>query len=312
MPRDGSIKLPEGVVPAEPMDVGEVANPPFAVLPDPTTLYRRRAARFATLAPGHELGGYLAFLGRVAAAQDEVQKDLAVPRLPPPARLLTAYEHEMPPLSPAQVDLDEVADRTLLGIVERLLAGEMTAESRKAAEAVRDASADERRDMMLSVLMDAVPEDAIGEHVLAAAGVQVHMSRLAARLDAGRLSNVADSACPACGGGVVSSTIVGREGSHGTRYCTCSVCSTEWNVSRIKCLVCGSEKGIAYQSIAGGSGVVMGETCDGCKSYVKMLHQHKDASLEAFADDVATLALDLVLGADGWQRASANPFLLGY
>lgn len=312
MPRDGSIKLPPGAVPAAPMDVGEIANPPFAVLPDPTTLFRRRSSRFATLAPGHEIGGFLQFLAALTAAQDEVQSTLPQVQMPSPERMVAAYEHKMPPLSFAQVDLDDVAELTLLAIVERLLTGDLTSASRAAATAVKSATPAARREMMLAVLMDRVPENAIAEHVLAAAAAQVHFSRLAARLVADKLTRVADGACPACGGGVVSSAIVGREGSHGTRFCTCSVCATEWNVSRIKCLVCGSEKGITYKSIDGGSDAVMGETCDSCKSYVKMLHQHKDVGLEAVADDVATLALDMVLGKDGWQRASANPFLLGY
>lgn len=312
MPRDGSNNLPAGVVPAEPMSIGEVANPPFAVLPDPALLFRRRAGRFATLAPGHELQPYLEFLALLSATQADVQEGLAAPRMPAPDRLLTAYEHKMPPLSVTNVDFDEVADETFKRVVEHILRHKLTDAARAAALAVRDAGADERRGMMRAVLLDDVPETAIAEHVLAAAAVQVHFSRLAAKLDADRLSRIADGACPACGGGVVSSAVVGREGSHGTRFCTCSICQTEWHVPRIRCLVCGSEKGVAYHSIEGGPGTVMGETCDTCSSYVKMLHQHKDMDLDAVADDVASLALDLTLSKEGFQRASANPFLLGY
>ena len=312
MPRDGSTNLPAGAIPAEPMSIGEVANPPFAVLPDPTTLFRRRAGRFATLAPGHELQPYLEFLALLSATQADIEATLASPRMPTPDRLLTAYEHKMPPLSVTNVDLDEVADATLTGLVDHVLGQELTDAARAAAVAVRDASAEERRDMMRAVLLDDVPETAIAEHVLAAAAVQVHFSRLAAKLDVDRLSRVADGACPACGGGVVSSAVVGREGSHGTRFCTCSICQTEWHVPRIRCLVCGTEKGVAYHSIEGGPGTVMGETCVACSSYVKMLHQHKDMSLDPVADDVASLALDLTLAREGFQRASANPFLLGY
>jgi hypothetical protein len=37
------------------MDIGEVADPPLAVLSDSRGIFLTRSARFATLAPGHDL-----------------------------------------------------------------------------------------------------------------------------------------------------------------------------------------------------------------------------------------------------------------
>jgi FdhE protein len=45
---------------------------------------------------------------------------------------------------------------------------------------------------------------------------------------------------------------------------------------------------------------------------VKIIHKHKDAILDPVADDVATLALDLLLRESGYRRGAVNPFLLGY
>jgi FdhE protein len=45
---------------------------------------------------------------------------------------------------------------------------------------------------------------------------------------------------------------------------------------------------------------------------VKILHQHKDPALEPVADDVASLALDLLVREAGYRRGGVNPFLLGY
>jgi FdhE protein len=42
------------------------------------------------------------------------------------------------------------------------------------------------------------------------------------------------------------------------------------------------------------------------------LHQRDDAGLDPVADDVATLALDILLRDTGFQRGAVNPFLLGY
>lgn len=312
MPRDGSPTLQSGVAPTEPMSIGEVANPPFAILPKPAELFSRRAERFAALAPGHELQPYLEFLAMLARAQHDVQRGLPQPSLPSAERLATARANTMPPLSFGQVVPDDVADRILTGILELLRPKDLTDAAMAAVTALSAAGVETRRRAMEAVLLDEIPGDAVAEHVLAAAAVQVHLSRLAAQLDVESLGRVADAACPACGGGPVSSMVVGWNGAHGTRYCTCSICATHWHVPRIRCLPCGAEKGVAYHSIEGGDETVMGETCDDCRSYVKMLHQFKNAALDPVADDVASLALDLTLGREGWQRASANPFLAGY
>jgi len=312
MPRDGSTKLPEGIVPPAPMDIGEVANPPFAVLPDPARLFLRRSERFAALAPGHELEGYLSFLSHLCRAQHRVQDGLGAATLPPPDRLLSAREHQMPPISFAQVDLDEAADAAFTGIARLLTDGELTRHSRAAIDNVFTATPGDRGAMMRAVLMDEVPETAVAEHVLAAAALQVHYARLAARLDVATLSPIAPGACPACGSAPVSSMVVGWEGCHGTRFCTCSICQTHWHVVRVRCLTCGGEKGIGYHAIDGGNPLIMGETCESCQSYVKILHHYKNAALDPVADDVASLDLDMVLGREGWARSSANPFLLGY
>lgn len=312
MPRDGSTKLTPGGPPPAPIDIGEIADPPFAITPHPETLFAKRAERFAALAPGHELQPFLEFLSRLCRAQHDVQHGLPPPRLPSPDRIAIAREHQMPPISFMQVELDEIADATFVGIAELLKKGDLTDASRIAVEGVLAASAEGRAGMMRALLLDEVPESAVAEHVLAAAALQVHFSRLAAGLDPETLQRVADGACPSCGSAPVSSMVVGWEGANGTRFCTCSICQTHWHVVRIRCLACGNEKGIAYHSLDGGSDAIMGETCESCHAYVKMLHQHKDGALDPVADDVASLMLDIVLAREGWQRASANPFLLGY
>lgn len=313
MPRDGSPRPPAGgAAPLAPMDIGEIANPPFAVLPDPGSVFLRRADRFAALAPGHQLEPYLHLLSQIARAQHEIQASLPQPDLPSPERLKTAHANTMPPISTGQVELDAVADQTFSALLKALAGQDLAPPSRVVLETVERASPDARRAMMQAVILDQIPADAIAEHVLAAAAVQVLFTRLAAQLDVATLERVADGACPSCGGAPVASAVVGWQGAHGTRFCTCSICATQWNVVRIKCLVCGSLDGIAYHSIEGGPETVMGETCSACSSYVKMLHQHKDTALEPVADDVASLGLDLMLTKAGWQRASINPFLMGY
>jgi FdhE protein len=80
----------------------------------------------------------------------------------------------------------------------------------------------------------------------------------------------------------------------------------------VKCLACGSTKGVGYQEVDGQSGAIKAETCDECGSYVKVLHQHKDVMLDPIADDVGSLGLDLLLRDSTYRRAGVNPYLIGY
>ena len=81
---------------------------------------------------------------------------------------------------------------------------------------------------------------------------------------------------------------------------------------KVKCMLCGSTKGIAYQELDAGPADVKAETCENCHGYLKIMHQHKDPELDPVADDVSTLGLDLLLRETGYRRGSVNPFLLGY
>jgi FdhE protein len=94
---------------------------------------------------------------------------------------------------------------------------------------------------------------------------------------------------------------------------------------RVLCSQCGaSGKSIAYHSLEantieadaagktsneGGGAAVRAETCEQCRTYRKILYQEKDTGVEPVADDVASVALDLLLGDEGYHRASGNPLL---
>jgi FdhE protein len=296
----------------DPVPIGEVAEPPFVRLPDPGRLFAERAQRFATLAVGHQLAPYLLFLSALCDAQHKAQEGAAAPELPPADAIARAREFGMPPLDrnrfTASAEFDAVFERLL-----RLAAAIKKPEAAAAALArVANADAALRDALIRNVLADSVPAEQLADHVYAAAALQVHFARLAAQLDGKRLVPVGDGACPACGAPPVSSMVVGWERAHGTRFCACSLCGTLWNYVRIKCTICASTAGIAYQEIDGGAGTLKAETCDACKSYVKILHQQKDPALEPVADDVASLGLDLLVHEAGYRRGGVNPFLIGY
>ena len=57
---------------------------------------------------------------------------------------------------------------------------------------------------------------------------------------------------------------------------------------------------------------IRAETCDGCGSWVKIMAQNRNPSLDPVADDVASLGLDGLMRSSAWRRAGFDPFLIGY
>ena len=296
----------------DPVPIGEVAEPPFVRLPDPSHIFAERAQRFAALASNHPLASYLLFLSALCEVQHQAQEGVPAPGLPPADAIARAREFGMPPLDrnrfTASTEFDAAFDRLL----QRAQAIEKPAAAAEALARVVGADTAQRDAMIRNVLADSIPAEQLADHVYVAAAMQLHFARLAAQLDDKRLVPVGDGACPACGAPPVSSMVVGWPRAHGTRFCACSLCGTMWNYVRIKCTICASTAGISYQEIDGGPGTVKAEICDACHTYVKILQQQKDPALDPVADDVASLGLDLLVRETGYRRGGINPFLLGY
>jgi FdhE protein len=292
-------------------DIGQEAKPPYAVLPEPSTLFLGRSRRLRALAPGHTLEPYLNFAADVTEAQHAALASLPEPTLPPASHIRQAQENGIPPLSRSTFEPREAEDAALSSLLTGLRQYSLTEEADAAIAALTAASAEKRCQLMSGALKDAPVEDIAGR-VLILAGLQIAFARLAAKLSAEDLRPVADSVCPACGSLPVASAVVGWPRAHNSRFCTCSLCGTMWNVVRIKCVLCSSTEGISYHSIGGRPDQVKAETCEKCKRYLKIFYQVKDPSLDPLSDDVASLDLDMLLSQEGWERGGLNPFLLGY
>lgn len=311
--------------------IGVTPKPPFAVLPAPKTMFSARAARFRTLAEDHPLADYLTFLAELSQVQHDIQPNLPAPRPPAAEALERALEFSMPPLDRARFDPDEAALTTLERLLDKAVAVKMPEPAAKARDTLaREPEA--RRTALVQALEGAPGVETLASHVFAAAALQVHFARVASGLDAERLSPVGTGACPACGGPPVASLVVGWTAAHGARFVSCALCGTMWNHVRVKCVACDSTKGIAYRELAPedaeaepktkrglrakeqaeARAPVRAETCDECRTYVKIMHQHVVPDVDPVADDVATLGLDLKLREEGWARAAFNPYLLGY
>lgn len=292
--------------------IGEVVAPPFARLPDPTTLFRLRENRLRALAPAHPLAPYLLFVAGLAEAQHAIHPGLPPPALPDAAARARSREFGMPALDRATLLQPATCLPALRGFLAAADGIEMPEVARLALARIVDAEDEALLAMANDVLDCAIPFDALAEHAFVAAGLQIHAAGAAARLDAATLVPVGDGVCPACGGPPVASLVVGWDGAHGARFCQCATCATLWNYVRIRCTACGSTKGITYREIEGGGEALKAECCRECDSYLKIMHQTKDPGLEAVADDIASSALDVLVREEGFSRSGFNPFLLGY
>jgi len=298
----------------DPIPIGEIAKPPFVKLPDPSTMFARRSQRLRSLADKHELRAYLTFVSDLSNVQHRVQSKLPLPEPSSAAETARSREFNMPPLDRSRFTRDPAFDALWQGLLAMAGHIAMPDSARLALDAVKTSDPAAQAAMIAAVLDGTIPAATPAEHAFVAAVAQVHFCRLAAQLDAETLRPVGDGVCPVCGSAPVCSLVVGWSGAENTRFCACSLCGTLWNYPRIKCARCGSNDTIAYQEIAAGSAAaaVKAETCGSCGHYVKILHQHANRSLDPVADDIATLALDLLLRESEFRRGGVNPFLLGY
>ena len=105
---------------------------------------------------------------------------------------------------------------------------------------------------------------------------------------------------------------MGTQGVENVRYATCACCATQWNEVRVKCLCCGSTKGISYRSVETTEATVKAEACRECHSWIKIFHTTKNPSLDPIADDVGSLGLDMLMKETEFRRGGFNPYLAGY
>ncbi|QIB33478.1 formate dehydrogenase accessory protein FdhE [Ancylobacter pratisalsi] len=296
----------------DPSVIGDVSTPPLAVLPDLATVFVARAARLRVYAEVSPLEPYLSFVAGLVDAQQAILAGLPPVEPPDEETLERAAAHQMPALDRSSLTLDDTLEQTLDALFDASARVAMPAEAGEALARVSAADGAQRAQMVRDVLAHAMPVESLAEHIYVAAALQVHFVRLAAGLDVAKLVPVGDGICPACGGPPVASLVVDRPNAHGSRFCVCSLCATQWHYVRIRCCSCGSTKGIGYQEIDHSPGTVKAETCEECRTYVKVMYQNKDTTIEAVADDVGTLGLDLMMREGPYRRAAFNPFLLGY
>ena len=283
---------------------------PALILPDPSRIFLDRARRFSVLAEGHPLAEWLSFLGRLTEFQQELLQ--AYPSLPLPdeAALVFAWEHRLPPISALSWPRDPSWRQALVTLARKLApyAPPPAQETLKRLQAMDGATLEAIADRVLRSDLDGHDAEFLP---FVAAALQVHWTALAAGLNRTKIAppNLPGS-CPCCGF-LPTAGVVRTDGEVARlRYLHCALCNTEWHLVRVTCAACRDSNRIAYYHIEGSDESVRAETCDACKSYLKIVYQEKSPQADPVADDLATLALDLLVQETGYHGMGTNLLFL--
>ena len=202
--------------------------------------------------------------------------------------------------------------RTLIGVCDSLTSlPSLSAAVRAVCDRLRALQPDQIEAQADALVAAQTPAIDVAAAPFVMAALQVYWVDLASRV---RIDDVHEldvpGVCPICGTLPVASVVRTDPRSQGFRYLHCALCATEWHMVRVKCSHCYTTQGITYQSIDHGPRGIRAECCDSCQTYRKILYQEEDGNIEPVADDLASLALDLLLSEAGYHRASANPLLI--
>jgi FdhE protein len=264
-------------------------------LPEPALLLEARAGRLEALAAS-AADPFLGFLGRVVRGQREAVPGVpGVPAAPIAGRLL----------DPAALARDPAVHAALRPILAAARAGPLPAVASATLDRLADAGPDAVARLAASVLGGDVAADAAAAVPLVGAALQVVATVHAARLDPASVARV-PSGCPVCGSPPVAGIV---QGDDRLRYLTCALCAAEWHLPRLHCASCRTNEGLSYRHLEQDEGA-RAETCDHCRSYVKLFDLEKRHGADPLADDAATLALDVLLGEEDYGRGGVN-LLLG-
>ncbi|POE03468.1 formate dehydrogenase accessory protein FdhE [Pectobacterium odoriferum] len=298
------------IVPQEQLEQNEKSMPegniPPLLFANLKSLYSSRAERLRQLAEEHPLGDYLTFAAGVVEAQQKVLHDH-------PLKLdlsdVLKQSGERPPLD-IEVFPRDAHWHTLLRALIEELKPDASGQVLSTLENLEKASEQELEEQATALLQHEFRAESNDKAPFIWAALSLFWAQMASQLPgkARAVPGEHRQFCPVCGSIPVSG-VVQLGTSSGLRYLHCNLCESEWHMVRVKCSNCEESSELNYWSLDSENSAIKAESCGHCGTYLKLLYQERDHRVEAVADDLASLVLDVKMEEEGFSRSSINPFL---
>jgi FdhE protein len=291
--------------------LGGVKAPEAILLPDPGTRFLNTATRLEKLAAGHPIEDWLRFMAKLAYAQHSAIIALSALAGLEQSVVEQAVDARMPPLAADGHRRDPAWRDGLAVLLAHFDNAAMPPQVQTVVAQLRGRDAVGIENLADQFLHGDVEAADAGPVLYVAAALQVYFTRMAASLPAPDLRLLLQRGlCPCCGSTPIAGVVTATGQTPGARYLYCSLCATAWNHVRAICITCGESRTVSLEGIEGDAGIVKAETCNDCHTYAKMVYLAQDVKADPFADDLASLGLDVLVAAAGWSRHAPNPLLL--
>ncbi|QIQ22296.1 formate dehydrogenase accessory protein FdhE [Zophobihabitans entericus] len=284
-----------------------VGHTPLLFYPSPKTLYHHRLKRLTELAKDNPFSEYLKFCAQLVAKQEQllkeypIQKDLA-------DVVKQGAEKNLAPLSLDNYSLTDEWEIYLKPLCQALKG--YNPEIDKTIEVLESETKSSLQEQAISLIKGELSHIDSNKAIFIWTALSLYYSQLASQLPGKAKVDIVEQRqyCPVCRAAPIASVIhLGQ--NVGLRYLHCSLCETEWNVTRVICTNCEDTSALDYYSLDKELSSVKAECCESCNSYLKVFYQDLDPHLEVIADDLATLILDIKTEEEGFTKTGQNPFL---
>lgn len=281
---------------------------PFWLAPE-ADIFRIRAKRFQELAEQEstQWQEYLNLLAEICLVQQDLYNQLP--------DITIEYAGDTLPLSPILIDqytnqFDQLFNNMYLALSEHL-----NPTALQVWQEILSLSSIQRQALLKRVMQQQTELAEQDYAIWVNAILQVVYTHAAASLNAKQISNHNELGfCPCCGHDAIGAVIIGKGELEGLRYLYCDLCNSRWHHVRVRCSFCDHDHHLTINKIdevkTGVLAAAEAECCPACHAYRKHYRQEKQQYADPIADDLASLALDILLSEDGWLRGGANPFLL--
>jgi FdhE protein len=291
--------------------LGGVTAPEPLILPDPAARFLATARRLKALAEGHPMAEWIGFMSLLSDAQHLAATTLSPMPAIEPSLVGHSVAARIPPLAADGHLRNPTWQEGLAALLGALEGNAIPSPAASIIADMRARPVSDIEDLADNFLRGSLSAGDVGAALYVAAALQVYFTRLAGSLDPTSLRLLPERGiCPCCGSTPVSGLITASGKTPGTRYLYCSLCSTAWNHVRAVCITCEKSGALSLKGVEDGSAAIQAETCDDCHTYAKMLYQGKDTRVDPYADDLASLGLDIMVSEAGWARHAPNPLLL--